>query len=348
MKAKRKASTGTLANGHSFPNAGGAIVQCPGKEFVPGRIGDYFRGGARAVLLDDPRAADIWHRLLNPPGPAVSSDGGSLFSHDDSLLEIAKNHRAGDIWTGDMLRFVPGGIGHIARKMMLLPKEDGAIETLPRHFSNVSIPQQLLRVVWELMTDVLRSTFPAHSILPPYAVTIELLKYPSSFDEVEKIAALLSDSCGAWTRLGMRMDSWKMEAVGLFDIPYVRDCTAVGSLFPGLREVLRRFNRWMVPFSHKYIQGDARLIGGPHCDGSKILTAMLSERETLTTEVYTGQQWLTLPLTSDRLAIIPALEINPHLDILPTLHRILVQKHSPIEQPVKRNITLMLTVCPRP
>ena len=348
MRAERTTPTGTLSNGHSFPNAVGAIVQCSDNEFVPGRIGEYFRGGAKAVLLEDPRAAEIWHRLLSPPGPAVSSDGRSLFSHDDSFLEIAKNHRAGDIKTGDMLRFVPGGIGHIARKMMLVPKEDGAIETLPRHFSNGSIPQELLRMVWELMTDVLRSTFPAHSSLPPYAVTIELLKYPSSFDEVEKIAALLSDTCGVWTRLGMRMDSWKMEAAGLFDIPYVRDCTAFVSLFPGLREVLRRFNRWMRPFSHKYVQGDACIIGSPHCDGSKMVTAMLSERETLTTEVFTGQQWLTLPLTSDRLAIIPALEINPHLGILPTLHRILVQKHSPVEQPVKRNITLSLTVCPRP
>jgi hypothetical protein len=345
MRAKRKTSTGTLCNGQSFPNAVGAIVQCPGREFVPGRMGEYFRGGAKAVLLDDPRAADIWHCLVSPPG---SSDGGSLFSHGDSLLEIAKNHRAGDIRTGDMLRFVPGGIGHIARKVMLVLKEDGAIETLPRHFANISLPQELLRIVWELMTEVLRSTLPAHSILPPYAVTIELLKYPSSFDEVEKIAALLSDTCGAWARIGMGMDRWKMDAVGIFDLPYVRDCTAVASLVPGLREVLRKLNKWMMPFSHKHVQGDARLIGSPHCDGSKILTAMLSERETITTEIYTGQQWLTLPLTSDRLAIIPALEMNPHLGILPTLHRILVQENHPIEQLPKRNITLSLTVCPRP
>jgi hypothetical protein len=347
MAAKRKTSTGTLSNGHVFPNGVGAIVECRGNEFVPGRIGEYFRGGAKAVLLDDPRAADIWHRLLTDPGPSASSDNGSLFSHDDSLLEIAKNHRAGDLRTGDMLRFVPGGIGHIARKMMLVPTEDGAIETLPKHFSNVSIPQELLRIVWELMTDVLHSTFPAHSNLPPYAVTIELLQYPSSFDEVEKIAALLSDTCGEWTRLGMQMDSWKMEAVGLFDIPYVRDLTAFVSLFPGLREALRRLNGWMVPFSHKYVQGGSRIIGSPHCDGSKILTALLSERETITTEIYTGHQWLTLPLKPDRLTIIPAEEIHSDIGIIPTWHRILMQEDHPHEQQPKRNITLSLTVCPR-
>ena len=347
MRGRRTISDGAMSNGHSFPDAVGAIVDCPSKEFVPGRIGDYFRGGAKAVLLDDPRATDIWHRLLSPRPPSVSSDGESLFSRSDSLIDIAQNHRAGDTNVGDMLRFIPGGFGHIARKIMLVPKEDGAIETLPRHFSNVSIPQELLRIVWELMTDVLRSTFPADSKLPPYVVTIELLKYPSSFAEVEKIAALLSDTCGAWTRLGMQMDSWKGEAVGLFDIPYVRDCTAIVSLFPGLRDVLRRLNRWMIPFSHKGVQAGTRIIGSPHCDGSKILTALLSERETITTEIHTGQQWLSLPLTPDRLTIIPALKIDPHLGILPTWHRILVQENDTVEEPAKRNTTLMLAVCPR-
>jgi hypothetical protein len=178
-------------------------------------------------------------------------------------------------------------------------------------------------------------------------VTIELLKYPSSFAEVENIAALLSDACGEWTRFGMKMDSWKAEAVGLFNLPYLRDCTAFASLFPGLRDILRLLNRWMIPFSEKYVQAGRRIIGSPHCDGSKILTAFLSERETITTEIHTGQQWLPLPLTPDRLTIIPALEIDPRLGILPTCHRILVQENHPMGQPPKRNITLMLTVCPR-
>jgi hypothetical protein len=342
-----KTSAGAMSNSQSFSDAVGAIVTCPSREFVPGKIGDYFREGARAVILDDPRPADIWHRLLSPRPLVVSSHGESLFSLNDSLLDIAENHCAGDTHVGDMLRFIPGGFGHIARKIMLVPKEDGTIETLPRHLSKVSIPQDLLQSVWELMTDVLQSTFPAHSKLPPYVVTIELLRYPSSFAEVEKIAALLSDTCGAWTRFGMKMDSWKMEAVGLFDLSYLRDCTAVLSLIPGLQDVLRRLNRWMIPFSHKNVHENTRLIGSPHCDGSRILTALLSERETITTEIHTGQEWLPLPLTPDRLTIIPALEIDPHLGILPTWHRILVQDNPPSEPPPKRNITLMLTVCPR-
>lgn len=330
------------------PRSGfGAIVECPLNEFVPGRLGECFRGGAKAVLLDDPRAADIWQRLLSSLAPAASSGDGSLFPWDHSPLQIAKNHRAGNIDAGDMLRFIPGAFGHIARKIILVPKQDGSIETLPAHFSHVDIPQELLRIVWELMTDVLHSTFPTHLPIPPYAVTIELLKYPSSFDEVEQIAALLSDTCGKWTQFGMQMDTWKAQAAGLFDVPYMRDCTAFASLIPGLRELLRILNRWMIPFSYKQVQEGSCIIGSPHYDGAKIVTALLSERDTLTTEIHTGQQWITLPLNSDRLAIFPSWKIDRGLGIHPTLHRILVQKHPTVQQPAKRNITLTLTVRPR-
>jgi hypothetical protein len=319
-----------------------AIVECPLDEFVPGRIGECFRGGARAVLLNDPRVTYIWKTLFD----SLAQTNGSLFS-EDSLLQIAQNHRAGDLCAGDMLRFIPGGIGHIARKIVFARKEDGTIESIPRDFSNGTIPHTVLGTVWDLMTDVLRSTFPAQSVLPPYDVTIEFLKYPSSFEEVTQIAALLSDSCGEWTRLGMKMDTWKMEAAGLWNMKYLRDCTAVASLIPGLRKVLGRLNKWMMPFSNRHVQGKTRLIGSPHCDGSKILTAMLSERETITTEIYAGRQWLTLPLRSDRLTIIPSLEMASNLGILPTLHRILVQEHPPLEKRTARNITLNLTVRPR-
>lgn len=330
------------------PRAGtGAIAECPYSDFSPGRLGDYFRAGARAVLLDDPRAADIWHRLLGPCSPTASSGGGSLFPWDHSLLQIARNHCAGNIDAGDMLRFIPGGFGYIARKLILVPKSDGSIETLPAHFSDFVISQELLRIVWELMTDVLRSTFPAESPLPSYAVSIELLKYPSSFKEVEQIAALLGDTCGKWTRLGMQMDTWKMQAVGLFDLRFVRDGTALASIIPGLRELLRTFNRWMTPFSYKQVPEGRCIIGDPHCDGTKIVTALLSERETLTTEIHTGLGWITLPLNRDRLAIFPSSKIDRGLDIHPTLHRVLVQEHPPVPQSAKRNITLTLTVQPR-
>ncbi len=336
-----------MLNRNTPRSEGSTVVECPQHKIVPGRLGECFRNGAKAVLLDDPRAADIWNRLLGPLSQEASSAGGSLLPWEDNLPQMAKNHLAGNIFAGDMLRFIPGGIGHIARRIILVPTEDGSIDTIPTHFSGKSIPEDVIRPAWELMTEVLRSTLPVHAPLPPYRVTIEMLKYPNSFDEVEQIVALLSDTLGGFTRLGMRMDTWRWHATGLFSAPYLREILAFGSLVPGLHKLLNTFNRWMTPANNRRVPEGTSVIGGPHTDGSKIVTALLSERETLTTEVETGQRWVGLPLSTDRLAIFPSARLDPRFGILPTRHRILIQTQPLVEQPVKRNITLSLTVQPR-
>ena len=144
------------------------------------------------------------------------------------------------------------------------------------------------------------------------------------------------------------MDIWKVQATGLFAVQYLRDLLALASLIPGLHELMHLCNDWMTQFSCKQVPETTRLVGDPHYDGTKIVTALLSERDTLTTEIYTGKQWVELPLASDRLAIFPSRQIDPHLGILPTLHRILIQRHPPAEQPAHRNLTLCFTVLPRP
>ena len=84
------------------------------------------------------------------------------------------------------------------------------------------------------------------------------------------------------------------------------------------------------------------IIGAPHYDGGKIVSALLSERETLTTEIYTGQRWEALPLTSDTLAVLPSKQVAHLLDIPPTKHRILI-KDNLNGTPNKPNIALSLT-----
>lgn len=103
------------------------------------------------------------------------------------------------------------------------------------------------------MTDILRSTFPVQAALPAYKVSIELLKYPHSFEEIEHVDSLLRDSCGEWARIGVAMDTWKAQAAGLFDVKFIRDCTAFASLLPGLNRILYTTNRWMIPYSKKSI-----------------------------------------------------------------------------------------------
>lgn len=320
-----------------------AIVRCSNDEVIPGKLGEHFQQGAKAVLLDDPRAAWIWKRMVNLPAPTRAPGSEILTAREDFLFRVARNHIARNLNAGDMLRFIPGGIGHVARKIVFVRKENGGFETTPKNFSGSTVPIELLDTAWNIMTDLLRSMFPIQLSLPKYKVSLELLEYPHSFEEIERIGSLLGDSSGEWTRIGMAMDTWKVQAAGLFDVKYVRDCTAFASVIPGLRRILRAINSWMVPYSHKSVRNGISVVGAPHCDGSKILTVLLGDRDTLTTEVYTGRQWKTLPLTSNHLAILPAKQIDRRLGILPTLHRILIQDRLLAEQPVKHNITLCIT-----
>lgn len=320
-----------------------AIVRCSNDEVVPGKLGEHFQQGAKAVLVDDPRAAWIWKRMVDLPTPTHAPGSEILSEREDFLLRLARNHISRNHNAGDMLRFIPGGIGHIARKILFVRKENGGFETTPRTVSENTVPLELLDTTWNIMTDLLRSTFPAQLSLPKYKVSVELLKYPHSFEEIERISSLLGDSCGEWARIGMAMDTWKAQAAGLFDVKFIRDCTAIASVIPGLHRILRAINDRMVPYSHKSVRDGISVVGAPHCDGSKILTVLLGDRDTLTTEVYTGQRWNTLPVTSNHLAILPSKQIDRRLGILPTLHRVLIQDRLHAERPVKRNITLCIT-----
>jgi hypothetical protein len=320
-----------------------AIVRCSGDAVAPGKLGAQFHQGAKAILLDDPRAAWIWKQMTALPSPSSALGSEILSPKNDFLFRIARNHISMNHTAGDMLRFTPGGIGHIARKILFLRKENGGYETLPSHFSGDAIPKDLLGTAWGLMTDILHSVFPAQHSLPAYNVSVELLRYPYAFEEIERIGSLLGDSCGEWTRIGVAMDTWKAQAAGLFDVKFVRDCTAIGSLIPGLSRMLSAINGWMVPFTKKSVPDGTSIIGSPHCDGGKIVTALLSERETLTTEVHTGQQWETLPLTPNTLAILPAKQLDRRLGIPPTLHRVLIKDRLSGERPAKPNITLCIT-----
>lgn len=320
-----------------------AIVHCSNSEVVSGRLGELFQQGAKALLLDDHRAALIWKWMMDPQTPTGALGSGLLCGREDFLFRIASNHIPGNLNVGDMLRFIPGGIGHVARKIVFVREENGGFKTTPRVFSEGTIPLELLDTAWSIMTDLLRSTFPAQIPLPKYKVSLELLKYPHSFEEIERISSLLGDSSGRWTRIGMAMDAWKGQAAGLFNVKFFRDCTAIASVIPGINRILRAINDRMVPYSHKSVPDGISLVGAPHCDGSKILTVLLGDRDTLTTEVYTGQQWKTLPVTANRLAILPSEQMDSRLGIVPTLHRILIQDRLHAKQPVKHNITACIT-----
>jgi hypothetical protein len=329
------------------------IVRVSRDDLQPGRLAQLFQGGAKAVILTgDERIAQVWEGLCGVKSGDAGRAREERLPWESSILNTARNHRSGIIELGDMLRFIPGALAHIARKTIIFQEPDQQeLQAIPNNFWNgnewISLPPDLLRIVWELMSYILRSAWPDGPEHPPYAVVIERLKYPRSTADLDQICHLLADSGGQWTRIGQRVDAYKAMAVGPFDIKVIRDLFAWLSLIPGVGRLLHRVNKFLRNFSRKNVPGETRLVGDPHVDGSKVFTALASDRDVLITEVYDGKDWLELPLSPDTLTIFPAKQSSP-LGMTPTLHRILMKEPPQISALFRPNITLVFAVVDRP
>ena len=332
----------------------GIIVQCSPHDLKPGKIGGLFQQGAKAaVLKDDPRIAGLWKSLFDIIKGSDSTGQREGNTWGISIGDLALNHRPGNVYVGDMLRFIPGALGHIARKIIVFKDSDNQIKTIPNTFfadkGPVSFNQGIIDRVWDVMQDVLRSALPDNCDLKNYAIKIDLLKYPDSPEELERIFTLLGDASGFWTRLGMRLDRTKAMGVSFFNVKVMRDLFALGNLIPGINIILRWINGFLFKFSDKEVPPNSLLVGEPHVDGPNFLTALISDRDLLCTEVHGGEEgWVELPLSSDSIAIFPSEQLSKVATIIPTIHRILFKTQMSSREIPKPNITLVLSVIPWP
>lgn len=329
----------------------GLVVIFP-QDLTPGVLGDLFNKGVKAVILKDPRISEIWEGFLGPQ----NGDLGN-FSHlnsmpwQENLFTIARNHVPNDIRRGDMLRFTPGIIGHIARKIVIRPASDGtSLQATPDYFFHdfrkISYANPLLRIVWELMSSVLMGVLPRNRDLSSYSIAIDLLKYPDQ-DELKSVFALLSDSSGKWTKIGQKVDTYKGLAKGVFNKKIIRDVFGLSLLVPGMNSLLRRLNATMSQSTHESVADGPLTIGAEHIDGSKMFTCLASDRDILKTQVYTQEGWVDLPLATDSLAIFPSQHSIKKFGFTPTLHRILLEKATPDYRETKQNVTLSLSIVDR-
>lgn len=332
----------------------GHIVQCAPQDLQPGKLGILFQQGAKAAVLHgDPRISWLWKNLIEPQNEGRLVINEPMGPWRANIQDLALNHRSGDVYLGDMLRFTPGALAHIARKILIYKDSENQIKAIPAQFNDheghFSLKQEIYQTVWDIMQDMLRSTLPENNDLNKYAVKIDMLHYPQTVEDLDKIFTLLADASGAWTRLGMKMDRTKAMAVNVFDRRVMRDLFALGSLIPGINILLRKINAVLFEFSEKKVPNHSLLVGDPHVDGPNILTALMSDREFLSTELKAGKaSWVELPLSTDSLAIFPSGEISSISEILPTVHRILFNKKNGLEGGEQPNITLLLAVILRP
>ncbi len=334
---------------HSRP-----IVQCFSHDLQPGKLDSLFQEGAKAVILqDDDRVKKIWEGLLglNEKYESPSYHAG-LHPWNNNILDIAQNHHSGDIMFGDVFRFIPGDYAQISRKIVIFPDSDGTMRIIPEDLfvgsQRVIFPQAVLTETWTLMEDVVHSIIPVNTLPRPYALRIELIKYPNSHDHVEKVVPLLLDGFGSLAYWGYCMKRARSSAVGFFDFWGIRLIYALSTFIPGIKSLSMKLNNIMKPFSKKNNPKGTQCIHFPHVDTGKAITALIGERSAVSTEIYDGKKWVDLPLSSTSLACFPGKNGGQPTRVAPSMHRVLIQNQASDPVIDSPNISILLGVIELP
>lgn len=327
-------------------NHNGAVDQITPDDLGPGAIHKRFTKGAKAVCLRrDPRVQTLWNALVRDVG----------VDHQfwrQSVFELANNHIAGENNFGDILRFAPGQFGHLARKFGFFRDARTARYRLYPGFETggeklLLVSQDVLRIAWDLSLDIQQSITPFRIDPTDYAVTVELLKYSDSGEELQKVFELIGDSCSKWARAGQKVDTARALACGPFDTRFVRDLFGWLSLVPSFGDWLVRRNEKFREIPLHYVGDDEMVVGPPHTDGIRYLTMLAGERQVIKTEVFDGQEWTEIPLEETALTIFPGRASDSHVGIKPTVHRYTTKRSSHEALTDSDNLTLVLGLIPR-
>lgn len=331
-----------------------AIVTVSAEDLKPGYLNELFNKGVKVVLLkNDDRVGNLWTEIMESSVCKTLRSGYQHNAWESSIFDIARNHQSGEFHLGDMLRFTLGGYAHWARKVKAFQLDGSSnVETIPPCFVDgdkcVEYSQDTLQKVLALLSEILESAvLTERSRFSSYAVTIEILKYPDSPNELVSIIDLLSDASGQWARLGRTLDAYKAMAAGIFNSKFIRDCFAIGSLAPGINRVLHWINAFFVNAQKPQLPKNSVIIGADHVDGIKYFTCLAGDRKNIKTQIHTGKDWMDLDLTTNTLAIFPSQKSIKEFGMTPTRHRILLQEDQDGRIGSKNNVTLCLTIADR-
>lgn len=308
-------------------------------------IWNCFQNGAKAIHLKrDPRIKVLWDQLVTKQ---IESARGPFWNN--GLQSFARNHGKGQQNVGDMWRFVPGSIGHIARKMIVYPELGSSrFHTIPKHFwhedEKDTYSQELLELIWEFATEVFESSMPADFSPPPHAVAVEFLKYPNSMSDLERTFDLLDDRGWGWTNVGTKIDMFREMAAGPFNKKWIRDLYGLGSLVPGISHLLNKINNAFIQNSQERLPEGLRALGEPHIDGIRALTMLMSDRDVISTDIFDDYQWHEMQMDTESLFIFPGGFLSKELGLEPTLHRYSIKTHNNQTTTSKMNLTLLFGI----
>jgi hypothetical protein len=137
-------------------------------------------------------------------------------------------------------------------------------------------------------------------------------------------------------------------AIGPFDKRLIRDLYSASSLVPVLGSAVVKLSQWIQGLPRHRVPSGAIVIGRPHVDQTKMVTALAGDRDILTTQVDLGNRWIDIPLSPHSLAIFPSGLLDASLRISPTRHRVLMAKAHHAAAALRPNVTLSLAVASRP
>lgn len=329
-------------------NKNNTIAHCEYDELLPGAVGNLFQSGAKAVVLGgDTRIESILSSLTAPINDE-SHQHVELNPWHSKLVDMARNHQPGNPDSGDVIRFIPGKLSHVARKITIRRTDSGELKTDPEVWildgQDVRIPRAVLRDTWQLMTEILHSVLPEGDAPEKYYVNLEILNYPRVYDDVESIFNLLVDSGGRWTKFGHQLDYNKSRIAGPLDFVPMNHLLSLLMMVPHVGDFIRRVNERLRLRSVKATVVDEELIADPHMDKVKILTALCGARANLRTELRADGAWLEMPITAKELAIFPSNQVTRYSNIESTLHRVVMRNQEPKVDSDLPNVTLSMSV----
>jgi hypothetical protein len=311
-------------------------------QLVPGELTRYFREGVIAVvLINDARVLQAWETLV-PHCPDV--EASEILPWNASLLDIARHHQAGTRISGhlgDVIHFTPGQIAYIARKIELCRDlTTGDLCCRPSMFleqnTAANRKAEIFSVCWEIVADVMQSS--NRGPISDYCITVERLKYEHKLEDIGRLFDLLRDSGGEWARIGGMLDEYRGRARGPFRSKYISHIFAFLCLIPGLRGPLEVLNAAFAYSDEICRTSGDTIIGMPHCD-NRYFSCLCGDRDNIITEAYDGRAWHQLPVSPDKLVILPGRLAWERWGIQPTLHRVL---HSGDKDRSRPNVTLLL------
>ncbi len=322
-----------------------SVPSVSGKDLEAKGLWKLFETGAKAVSLEgDPRINQLWEGV-------VSNSGWNGF-WNNSVFTFAKNSFPSTTDYGDFFRFERETTGVIARKVVVFPDlETGLMQTYPKLFNDngeiATLSQSTLKQAWDLAMDVTASATPHENLNPSdLVVHLELLKYPDSYQDFQKLIRLV-DIGSSWKKVGIKLDHSRAVARGLFSKRFIRDLFAWVSLLPWFGKRFQSMNHALEDKGfHERGKGYAAL-GEAHVDGCRFLTVMASDRDVVNTEVYDGKKWVQLPMKTCNLSIFPASDFDPEKRVGPTIHRFSIREDAPESTQRKQNLTLLMGISTR-